>query len=260
MFSFSILSVLMLAACSDYQLNSEREVRRPAGVDEDTGSYIVDTNEDDSDVPSEETGDTAEVLAEDTGLEPDGECGFHIQNGPMDEAFVQSYPTYSLQTEEVDTLVPSEQLQLWFGVTADPCGDIEVIVLQYAISDWENGALWLMPVYNEEANMYDPSDEFVFDATPPNGVVPDKELHFTWSDGFWPLGYDFTGEMDTVLIAAGETKWLVYEFPHTELAPVGTIADLMLSTIIWRDIGTEQEVQGWNDGHTDMWTTVQFVE
>ena len=252
--------VLLLAACSEYNLMPEKaDITSPTSTDVPADEPETDVT--DVDVTETTAGTaTSEEPVEDTGLEPDGECGFHLQNGPMDEAFTQSYPHYTLQTAEVDTLVPGEPLQLWFGVTADPCGDIEVIVLQFAISDWDDGATWLMPVMFEEANMRDPSDEFVFNATPPNGVVPDKELHFTWSDGFWPLGYDFTGEMNTVSIPAGETTWFVYEFPHTELAPVGAIADLMLSTIIWRDMGTEQEVQGWNDGHTDMWTTVEFTE
>lgn len=258
--SIPLFSVIFLAACSDYEINKivepSDESATPSEPSEATDGEEPEVTEEDEETDTA----TTEEPVEDTGLEPDGECGFHIQNGPLDEAFVQSYPHYTLQTEEEDTLMPGEPLQLWFGVTADPCGDIEVIVLQFAISDHENGATWLMPVYEEKANMRDPSDEFVFDATPPNGIVPDKELHWTWSDGFWPLGYDFTGEMNTVSIPAGETKWFVYEFPHTELAPAGTIADLMLSNMMWRDMGTEQEVQAWNDGSADMWTTVEFVE
>lgn len=255
--------ILTLAACSDYNVVVWPEASESPSPTSTSDVPVDEPEANDTAVVDEEPStDTATVEepVEDTDLEADGECGFHIQNGPLDEAFVQSYPHYTLQSEEVDTLVSGEPFQLWFSVTADPCGDIEVIVLQFAISDHEDGATWLMPVYQEEANMQDLSDKFVFDATPPNGIVPDKELHWTWSDGYWPLGYDFTGDMDTVSIPAGETVWFVYEFPHTELAPAGTIADLMLSNMMWRDMGTEQEVQAWNDGAEDMWTTVEFIE
>ena len=66
--------------------------------------------------------------------------------------------------------------------------------------------------------------------------------------------------MDTVFIPAGESITFSYEFPFTEQAPVDTIADTFLSTIIWRDMGTEQVINGHNDGHHDIWSTVQFVE
>lgn len=258
---FTLPFVLFLAACSDYNIIAQSEEIPPTNVTDDVPA---DEPETDTAVEDTEPTDTAEaeVPSEDEGLEPDGECGFHLQNGPMDEAFTMSYPTYSLQTPETDLLNPGDTLELWYSITADPCGDIEVIVLQYAINDEVNWAEWLMPAFDDdqEAYMRDPSDEFVFDAAAPNGSDLAKEISFTWSDGYFTLGYDNTGEMDTVLIEAGETKWFVYEFPHTELAPIDTIADTTLSTIIWRDVGTEQEVQGWNDGHEDIWTTVQFVE
>lgn len=253
---FKITSLVFLVGCtSDYNLAAQTEDSgspQVAGSDTDVSNDEPETNE-------EEPTDTAtEEPSEDEGLEPDGECGFHVQNGPMDEAFTMSYPTYSLQTPETDLLSPGDTLELWYSITADPCGDIEVVVLQYAINDEENFDDWLASVSEKEANMRDPSDEFVFRATAANSVA-NNELGFTWSDGYWPLGYDNTGAMDTVHIDAGETKWFVYEFPHTELAPYDTIADTMLSTVIWRDVGTEQMVQGWNDGHTDISTKIQFV-
>jgi hypothetical protein len=250
----SFVLFLSLVGCFEYALNKQEVDPSTIPPKADDEQPMDTAEETDGEDPVEDT------ATEDTNLEPDGECGFHIQNGPLDEAFVMSYPHYTLQTEEVYTLQPGEPLQLWFGVTADPCGDIEVNVLQFAITDHENGATWLMPVYEEAASVRDPSDEFTFGATPPNGIVPDRELHWTWSDGLWPLSYDFTGEMNTVSIPAGETTWFIYEFPHTELAPIGTIADLRLSNMMWRDLGTEQRVQAWCDGNEDMWTTVEFVE
>lgn len=256
------LALSLLIGCSEYEINKIPTEEPAAASDSDVAGDEPETNEEDVDVEDPTDTATTEEPSEDEGLEPDGECGFHLQDGPLDEAFTQTYVTYELQTPETDLLSPGDTLELWYGITANPCGDAEVIVLQYAINDEANWETWLMPAFdnNEEAYMRDPSDEFVFDAAAANGSDLAKEISFTWSDGYWPLDYDNTGKMDTVLIEAGETKWFVYEFPHTELAPIDTIADTMLSTIIWRDVGTDQEVQGWNDGHTDIWTTVQFVE
>lgn len=219
----------------------------------------VDNADDDVSTDDTDTAIESEEPVDETGPEPDGECGFHLQDGPMDEAFTQTYLSYALVSSEVDILNPGDPMTMSFTVTANECGDAEIVIMQFAINDEVNFNEWLWEERAEEASIEDDGG-FTFDPAAANGIVPAMELHFTWSDGFWELGYDYTGYMDTVFIPAGESVTLTFQFAHTELAPIDTITDLMLSTIIWRDVGTEQEVQGWADGHTDIWSTVQFVE
>ncbi len=249
----------LLAGCSEYNLaamNTEKPTA-PASNSNVTGDE-PETNEHDVDTESTNPAVTDEPVDE-TGPEADGECGFHLENGPMDEAFTQTYLSYQLLSAKADLINPGEPMTLSFTVTANECGDAEIVIMQFAINDEVDFDEWLVEEYNEQASIEDDSG-FTFDPAAANGIVLSKELHFTWSDGFWELGYDNTGYMDTVFIPAGESVTLTFQFVHTELGPIDAIADLMLSTIIWRDVGTEQEVQGWNDGHADMRTTFQFIE
>lgn len=252
----ALLATLMVG-CSDYVMSELSDED-----DNDHNSDSSDNSTDEESEGSENIGLSDNLVPEDDseGLDPDSDCGFHIDNGLLDEAFVLSYPSFDLVGDEVEVVLLGSPIELTYEVTAHECGDIELLVQQFVVEDVENFH-WLSELIEEEAGLEDSEDEYVFEQTAANGAVltsPSQELHYTWSDGHFPLGYDNTGFMDTVLIPAGESMELTFSFSATDNATPETIVDTWLTVAIWRDVGTEQSIVTYPTPYTKK--TVQFVE
>lgn len=200
-----------------------------------------------------------ETPEEDDGPDPDPDCGFWTPSIYTGEEFTLSYGTFEMLDNEVDFVQQGDPLSLTIEAGAHECGDIAIVIMQYTVQDVQNQN-WLEDVIGEEATVSDSEDTYSFDDAPANGVViwESDELHFTWSDGYWPIEYDNTGGMDTILIPAGESVEITFTFPHSEGAPIGTTVDVIMTNLLWIDVGTGQMINqphGW-----DLWRTLEFTQ
>ncbi|MBT6254202.1 hypothetical protein HOI83_03160, partial [Candidatus Uhrbacteria bacterium] len=144
---------------------------------------------------------------------------------------------------------------------AHPCGAIELHYVAEVVQDVANPE-WLVDVFDEEVPMTMDSD-FAFDPFVPfnMNVSQGDELHYTWYTGGWEswqdMGPEWAGDMDVVVIPAGETVSLDFVFDATLGVPVGSEVDFFLSMTLWRDVTTDQMVFDYMFGDTP-WMVAVF--
>jgi len=250
--TISILSALALTGCaSEYDIVSEDEHVNVTTSGDQYAQDSSDEHEDtdtavDNDAPvgDDESGEDTDTEDDETNedLTDPGECGFLVdQTWNREDAETWSLATFSLiGTSEVEVM-QGEPLTYQFAVTAHPCGDIELNLLDLGLgySDENLDSLQNLDDADIEMELVDLSSDSEFD--PKFGTSPASQIFYTWCD--YACGYNGASEdMDTVLIEAGTAHVFEFTFTGTGFLSVGEVSRLFNSYTIWTDVETGTEI------------------